>query len=85
MKVRKLKKRGVIRYFKDNENYQLWRFKAGKMERINPETNGWVSSTRSPEKITGHYEGDWHEIPPNMAKYSFPDFFKLKNNEIQSD
>ena len=79
MKSRILRKtRGKIRFFRNDYGESIWRFAAGKMERIRyaSENYEWSESVRLPHKI---YESGWREIKPYEAKRKFPRAFIVNN------
>lgn len=77
MKFRKLIKRGVIRYFQDDHEANLWRWAAGKMQTHNGD--GWNPSVRLPH--VKHYENGWKEISEKHAKKIFPHVFGMPRLE----
>lgn len=76
MKFRKLKRRGVVRWFCDKHKGTLWRWQAGKMERNNGD--GWGNSVRFPHKS---YEEGWKEIKLTTAQRAFPDYYFLEKKQ----
>jgi len=70
MKSRKLKKRGIVRYFRDDMR-RLWKYEMARMLVANSE--GWNSSNRN---LYSTYEYNFREIKKWQAKKLRPELFE---------
>lgn len=70
MKFRKLRPRGIVRYFRDDTRHYLWIWKSGKMTYwpFGAEHTERVNSVRMPEH---QYHDNFREITLAQARRSF--------------